>query len=69
MQGDEICENYGPIFFHSAKDDRVSRLEKQYWFKCRYEAELSTLIYNNIYIYNIYTDAWPAPRTGPPCTR
>ena len=34
MKGEEICENYGPIFFHSAKDDRQSRLEKQYWFKC-----------------------------------
>ena len=33
-KGEEICENYGPIFFHSAKDDRQSRLEKQYWFKC-----------------------------------
>ena len=34
FKGEEICENYGPIFFHSAKDDRQSRLEKQYWFKC-----------------------------------
>ena len=67
MQGDEICENYGPIFFHSAKDDRVSRLEKQYWFKCRCEAAISA--HYNIYICNIYTDAWPAPRTGPPCTK
>jgi len=33
-KGDEICENYGPIFFHSDKEDRVQRLEKQYWFKC-----------------------------------
>lgn len=22
-KGEEICENYGPIFFHSAKEDRV----------------------------------------------
>ena len=35
LKGEEICENYGPIFFHSAKDDRQSRLEKQYWFKCQ----------------------------------
>jgi len=35
FKGEEICENYGPIFFHSAKDDRISRLEKQYWFKCQ----------------------------------
>merc|ERR1712012_1291634 len=35
FKGEEICENYGPIFFHSAKDDRQSRLEKQYWFKCQ----------------------------------
>ena len=34
-KGDEICENYGPIFFHSAREDRISRLEKQYWFKCQ----------------------------------
>lgn len=34
FKGEEICENYGPIFFHSPKDDRQSRLEKQYWFKC-----------------------------------
>ena len=33
-KGDEICENYGPIFFHSDKEDRVQRLEKQYWFRC-----------------------------------
>ena len=24
-KGDEICENYRPIFFHSEKNDRVSR--------------------------------------------
>jgi len=35
FKGDEICENYGPIFFHSPRDDRQSRLEKQYWFKCQ----------------------------------
>jgi len=34
-KGEEICENYGPIFFHSDKEDRISRLEKQYWFKCQ----------------------------------
>lgn len=33
-KGEEICENYGPIFFHSAKDDRQSRLKTQYWFDC-----------------------------------
>ena len=33
-KGEEICENYGPIFFHSDKEDRVQRLEKQYWFRC-----------------------------------
>ena len=22
-KGEEICENYGPIFFHSARDDRI----------------------------------------------
>lgn len=35
FKGEEICENYGPIFFHSPRDDRQSRLEKQYWFKCQ----------------------------------
>jgi len=34
FKGEEICENYGPIFFHSEKENRQSRLEKQYWFKC-----------------------------------
>jgi len=34
FKGEEICENYGPIFFHSPRDDRQMRLEKQYWFKC-----------------------------------
>ena len=34
-KGEEICENYGPIFFHSDREDRLSRLEKQYWFKCQ----------------------------------
>ena len=34
FQGDEICENYGPIFFHSGREDRQERLQKQYWFKC-----------------------------------
>jgi hypothetical protein len=34
FKGEEICENYGPIFFHSAREDRRSRLLKQYWFEC-----------------------------------
>jgi len=34
-KGEEICENYGPIFFHSPKDDRQERLKKQYWFDCQ----------------------------------
>jgi len=34
-KGEEICENYGPIFFHSGREDRQMRLEKQYWFKCQ----------------------------------
>merc|ERR1719334_898910 len=34
FKGEEICENYGPIFFHSPREDRQMRLEKQYWFKC-----------------------------------
>ena len=35
FKGEEICENYGPIFFHSPKDDRQMRLSKQYWFTCQ----------------------------------
>ena len=34
-RGEEICENYGPIFFHSDRADRQERLSKQYWFDCR----------------------------------
>ena len=26
-KGEEICENYGPIFFHSSIDDRKVRLK------------------------------------------
>lgn len=33
-RGEEICENYGPIFFHSPKEDRIQRLKAQYWFDC-----------------------------------
>ena len=35
MKGEEVCENYGPIFFHSPRDDRKERLKKQYWFECQ----------------------------------
>jgi len=34
-KGEEITENYGPIFFYSSKDDRQNRLYKQYWFNCQ----------------------------------
>jgi len=34
FKGEEICENYGPIFFHSVREDRKFRLTKQYWFDC-----------------------------------
>jgi len=34
-KGEEICENYGPIFFHSDREDRQQRLKKQYWFDCQ----------------------------------
>lgn len=33
-KGEEISENYGPIFFHSGREDRKERLKKQYWFDC-----------------------------------
>lgn len=33
-KGEEIFENYGPIFFHSPLASRQDRLSKQYWFKC-----------------------------------
>ena len=30
-KGEEICENYGPIFFHSPREDRVVRLYLFYY--------------------------------------
>ena len=33
-KGEEIFENYGPLFFHSRRSDRRERLKKQYWFDC-----------------------------------
>jgi hypothetical protein len=39
FKGEEICENYGPIFFHSAREDRQSRLLKQYWFQCQCQVQ------------------------------
>ena len=33
-KGEEIFENYGPLFFHSRKSERRERLKKQYWFDC-----------------------------------
>jgi hypothetical protein len=33
-KGEEIFENYGPLFFHSKRADRQDRLKKQYWFVC-----------------------------------
>eukprot|EP00095_Tigriopus_kingsejongensis_P008472 maker-scaffold18_size714446-snap-gene-3.28 protein:Tk08472 transcript:maker-scaffold18_size714446-snap-gene-3.28-mRNA-1 annotation:"set and mynd domain-containing" len=34
-KGDEVCENYGPIFFHSKKEERQTQLTTQYWFECQ----------------------------------
>ena len=31
FKGEEIYENYGPLFFHSRRADRRDRLKKQYW--------------------------------------
>ena len=31
LKGEEIYENYGPLFFHSRRADRRDRLKKQYW--------------------------------------
>lgn len=33
-----ICENYGPIFTRSPKQERQSTLFKQYWFSCECKA-------------------------------
>ena len=37
-KGEEIFENYGPIFFTTPKADRQDRLSKQYRFNCRCKA-------------------------------
>jgi len=37
-KGEEIYENYGPIFFTSPLASRQDRLSKQYWFKCTCKA-------------------------------
>ena len=37
-QGEEICENYGPIFFSTPRSSRRERLAAQYWFQCECRA-------------------------------
>lgn len=34
-KGEEVCENYGPIFFHSNREERQKQLKTQYWFECQ----------------------------------
>ena len=33
-QGQEISENYGPVFYFKSKSDRQRELGSRYWFKC-----------------------------------
>ena len=37
-KGEEIFENYGPIFFTTPRSTRQDRLSKQYWFDCNCKA-------------------------------
>lgn len=36
--GEEISENYGPIFTTTPENERKRRLRVQYWFDCNCEA-------------------------------
>ncbi|XP_015599275.1 SET and MYND domain-containing protein 4 [Cephus cinctus] len=38
MSGEEICENYGPIFTTTPEKERKRKLRLQYWFDCACEA-------------------------------
>ena len=37
-QGQEISENYGPVFYFKSKSDRQRELGARYWFKCHCKA-------------------------------
>lgn len=36
--GDELSENYGPLYSQNSKEERKEKLSKSYWFDCRCEA-------------------------------
>lgn len=33
-KGDQICENYGPLYSQVRKTERQNTLKSQYWFDC-----------------------------------
>ena len=37
-EGDEINENYGPIFTQKSREKRQQTLKQRYWFDCRCQA-------------------------------
>jgi len=38
MPGQEVCENYGQVFYFKNKTDRQKELSGRYWFKCECRA-------------------------------
>ena len=36
--GEEVCENYGPLYTRETREPRRSKLREQYWFECGCEA-------------------------------
>lgn len=36
--GEQLTENYGPLYSQNPKDERCSKLKKFYWFDCNCEA-------------------------------
>lgn len=36
--GEQLTENYGPLYSQNAKDVRRQKLKKFYWFDCNCEA-------------------------------
>ena len=30
-----MCDNYGPVYYFKAKEDRQKELSARYWFKCK----------------------------------
>lgn len=36
--GEQVCENYGPLYSQNSRDERQQKLKKFYWFDCQCEA-------------------------------